>query len=114
MKENNAVYLHYYNTNIVFFLTDNEWVSNWSDFQGLVMSYNDNGDSESGKVIRIVSLGEDGQFLSMDGSQPIQMLNQDDLGIGSSESSLGMQGVCGQFDIGVSMCRFLCLCEDDW
>ena len=63
-------------------------------------SLNDNLDPESGKVIRIVSLGEDGQcqFLPLADGQQMQILNQEDLGVTtdhlvSTEASLGLQDV---------------------
>ncbi|XP_005096662.1 uncharacterized protein LOC101849454 [Aplysia californica] len=66
--------------------------------QGLIMtSLGDNLDPGAGKVIRIVSLGEDGQFLSMADGQQMRILSQEDLGISSdtlssTDASLGIQG----------------------
>lgn len=66
--------------------------------QSLIMtSLSDNLDPTGGKVIRIVSLDEDGHYLSLSDGAQMQILNQD-LGMSSdalsaSDSVLAMQGV---------------------
>ncbi|BFZ19819.1 hypothetical protein BsWGS_22858 [Bradybaena similaris] len=63
--------------------------------QSLIMtSLGDNLDPSAGKLIRIVSLGEDGQYLSIADSSQMQMLSQD---LGISADALSMSdGALGQ------------------